>query len=192
MRSKSCAPRHVSSKRRWPTKGLIRKDYLNGDAGTGGVYLWDSRASAEARFTEDRIVELTKRFGVRPVLTWYDTHVTVDNLKGGQRQGARRSGLNGWPSNVPAGIEHGDAWSVRDLRPYLVWSGTLLPSVTVTTVGVIRYPPLDHQKRSSGVTSRSNFTGAVPMLRTRLKGESGSMTISRVVSTPVVRPRPSP
>jgi hypothetical protein len=29
-------------------KGLIRKDYLNGDSGTGGVYLWDSRASAEA------------------------------------------------------------------------------------------------------------------------------------------------
>ena len=24
-------------------KGLIRKDYLNGDTGTGGVYLWESR-----------------------------------------------------------------------------------------------------------------------------------------------------
>ena len=64
------------------TKGLIRKDYLNGDTGTGGVYLWESRACAEAWFTEDRMVELTKRFGVRPRLTWYDTHVTVDNLKG--------------------------------------------------------------------------------------------------------------
>ena len=29
-------------------KGLIRKDYLNGETGTGGVYLWDSRASAES------------------------------------------------------------------------------------------------------------------------------------------------
>jgi hypothetical protein len=66
-------------------KGLIRKDYLNGDAGTGGIYLWESRASAEAWFTEDRIVELTKRFGVRPRLTWYDTHVTVDNRKGETR-----------------------------------------------------------------------------------------------------------
>jgi hypothetical protein len=27
-------------------KGLIRKDYLNGENGTGGVYLWDSRESA--------------------------------------------------------------------------------------------------------------------------------------------------
>lgn len=63
------------------SKGLIRKDYLNGDTGTGGVYLWDSRASAEAWFTEERVAELTKRFGARPRLTWYDTHVTVDNLK---------------------------------------------------------------------------------------------------------------
>ena len=66
-------------------KGLIRKDYLNGETGTGGVYLWDSRSSAEAWFTEERIAELTKRFGVRPRLTWYDTHVTVDNLKGETR-----------------------------------------------------------------------------------------------------------
>ena len=62
-------------------KGLIRKDYLNGETGTGGVYLWESRAAAQAWFTEERIAELTKRFGVRPRLTWYDTHVTVDNLK---------------------------------------------------------------------------------------------------------------
>lgn len=62
-------------------KGLIRKDYLNGETGTGGVYLWDSRQSAEAWFTEERVAELTKRFGVRPRLTWYDTHVTVDNLQ---------------------------------------------------------------------------------------------------------------
>jgi len=62
-------------------KGLIRKDYLNGESGTGGVYLWDSRQSAEAWFTEERIAQLTERFAVRPRLTWYDTHVTVDNLK---------------------------------------------------------------------------------------------------------------
>jgi len=64
---------------------LIRKDYLNGENGTGGIYLWDSRESAEAWFTEERMAELTKRFGVRPRLTWYDTYVTVDNLKGETR-----------------------------------------------------------------------------------------------------------
>jgi hypothetical protein len=66
-------------------KGLIRKDYLNGETGTGGVYLWDSRESAQAWFTEARVAELTARFGVRPRLTWYDTHVTVDNLNGETR-----------------------------------------------------------------------------------------------------------
>ena len=66
-------------------KGLIRKDYLNGETGTGGVYLWDSRASAEAWFTEGRVADLAKRFGARPRLTWYDTHVTVDNVRGETR-----------------------------------------------------------------------------------------------------------
>jgi hypothetical protein len=66
-------------------KGLIRKDYLNGEAGTGGVYLWESRAAAEAWFTAERIAELASRFGARPRLTWYDTHVTVDNLNGETR-----------------------------------------------------------------------------------------------------------
>lgn len=76
-------------------KGLIRKDYLNGETGTGGVYLWESRAAAEAWFTEERIAELTGRFGVRPSLTWYDTHVTVDNARGETR-------VNGVPLLIAA------------------------------------------------------------------------------------------
>ncbi|MBR0798254.1 hypothetical protein JQ615_22965 [Bradyrhizobium jicamae] len=64
---------------------MIRKDYLNGEAGTGGVYLWESRQAAEAWFTETKLAELTERFGARPRLTWYDTHVTVDNLNGETR-----------------------------------------------------------------------------------------------------------
>lgn len=70
-------------------KGLIRKDYLNGETGTGGVYFWESREAAEAWFTEDRVAELTTRFGARPHLTWYDTHVTVDNLKNETRVNGR-------------------------------------------------------------------------------------------------------
>ncbi len=76
-------------------KGLIRKDYLNGEAGTGGVYLWESRAAAEAWFTEERVAELTQRFGARPRLTWYDTHVTVDNIRNETR-------VNGEPVDVMA------------------------------------------------------------------------------------------
>lgn len=71
------------------SKGLIRKDYLNGESGTGGVYLWESRESAEAWFTEARIAELTERFGARPRLTWYDTYVTVDNLNDETRVNGR-------------------------------------------------------------------------------------------------------
>ena len=70
-------------------KGLIRKDYLNGETGTGGVYLWENRAAAEAWFTEERVAQLTERFGARPRLTWYDTHVTVDNLKDETRVNGR-------------------------------------------------------------------------------------------------------
>lgn len=66
-------------------KGLIRKDYLNGDEGTGGVYLWESREAAEAWYTDELVASLTERFGAKPRLTWYDTHVTVDNLKGETR-----------------------------------------------------------------------------------------------------------
>ena len=42
-------------------KGLIRKNYLNGEAGTGGVYLWESRAAAEAWFTPERLQMLTEK-----------------------------------------------------------------------------------------------------------------------------------
>lgn len=66
-------------------KGLISKHYLNGDAGGGGVYLWESRAAAEAWYTPELMATLTERFGVAPRLTWYDTHVTVDNLAGETR-----------------------------------------------------------------------------------------------------------
>jgi hypothetical protein len=70
-------------------KGLISKHYLNGDAGTGGVYLWESRAAAEAWFTPEWLDELTRRFGARPGLTWYDTHVMVDNVAGETRVDGR-------------------------------------------------------------------------------------------------------
>ncbi len=76
-------------------KGLIRKDYINGADGVGGVYLWESRRAAEAWYTEDLMADLSKRFGVRPRLTWYETHITVDNVKGETR-------VDGEPVSVPA------------------------------------------------------------------------------------------
>jgi hypothetical protein len=63
-------------------KGLLRKDYLNGDAGGGGVYYWTSREAAEAWYTPAWFEHATKTFGARPVVTYYETYVTVDNTKG--------------------------------------------------------------------------------------------------------------
>ena len=78
-------------------KGLIRKDYLNGESGTGGVYLWDSRESAEAWFTEARIADLTERFGgpTSPHLVRHSRHRRQSEGRDPrQRQGDRGRGLN--------------------------------------------------------------------------------------------------
>jgi heme-degrading monooxygenase HmoA len=61
-------------------KGLIRKYYLNGDEGGGGVYLWESKEAAEAWYNADWWRRMENSFGVRPKLTYYDNHVIVDNL----------------------------------------------------------------------------------------------------------------
>jgi len=60
-------------------KGLIRKYYLNGEEGGGGVYLWESREAAEAWYNDDWWPMMEERFGTRPTLTYYDNHVIVDN-----------------------------------------------------------------------------------------------------------------
>jgi hypothetical protein len=74
----------TAGKRSGPTffgvKGLIRKYYLNGDEGGGGVYLWQSREAAEAWYNNNWWQRMEKSFGVRPRLTYYDSDVVVDNL----------------------------------------------------------------------------------------------------------------
>jgi hypothetical protein len=66
-------------------KGLISKHYLNGDTGTGGVYLWENRAAAEAWFTKERQEMLADKFGAKPEILFFDTHVVVDNQRGETR-----------------------------------------------------------------------------------------------------------
>ena len=62
--------------------GLQTKYYLNGKAGGGGVYIWESREKAEAFYTDDWYPAMEKIFGVRPVVTFYDNYVVVDNDAG--------------------------------------------------------------------------------------------------------------
>ena len=56
-------------------KGLVRKYYLNGETGGGGVYLWDSEAAARAWYTLEWETRMT-------AVTYYDNHVVVDNAAG--------------------------------------------------------------------------------------------------------------
>jgi hypothetical protein len=63
-------------------KGLLRKDYLNGDTGGGGAYYWTSRAAAEAWYTPEWRSKAKETFGAEPIVTFYETYVTVDNVTG--------------------------------------------------------------------------------------------------------------
>lgn len=74
--AKMSAPTYVGM------KGLIRKDYLNGEDGGGGVYVWESKEAADSWYNDDWWPMMEKRFGVRPTLTYYEHYVTVDNAAG--------------------------------------------------------------------------------------------------------------
>ena len=63
-------------------RGLLKKYYLNGAAGGGGVYLWRSRTEAENWYNDAWRANMKARFGAEPGLTYYDSWVTVDNIGG--------------------------------------------------------------------------------------------------------------
>jgi len=62
--------------------GLFRKCYvLSQDGNTaGGIYLWNSRAEADAMYTESWRVFVREKYGADPSVTYFDSPVVVDNL----------------------------------------------------------------------------------------------------------------
>jgi hypothetical protein len=60
--------------------GLLRKHYLRAEDGStgGGVYLWESRAAAEAVYDDAWRQRLTERFGAAPIVEYFESPVTVD------------------------------------------------------------------------------------------------------------------
>lgn len=62
--------------------GLVRKVYvLSEDGGTaGGIYLWRSRAHAEAMYTDSWRAFVTEKYNTDPTVTYFDSPVVVDNL----------------------------------------------------------------------------------------------------------------
>jgi len=62
--------------------GLVRKVYIlsrEGDT-AGGIYLWNSRAEAEALYTESWKAFVREKYGTDPSVTYFDSPVVVDNL----------------------------------------------------------------------------------------------------------------
>jgi hypothetical protein len=62
--------------------GLIRKYYIHGDDGGGGIYLWKSRELAERIYNPEWCRMIKERYGAEPVITYFDTPVIVDNALG--------------------------------------------------------------------------------------------------------------
>jgi hypothetical protein len=62
--------------------GLIRKYYLLSQDGVtvGGVYLWKSRAEAEALYTENWRAFVKDKYGTEPIIIYMESPVVVDNL----------------------------------------------------------------------------------------------------------------
>jgi len=62
--------------------GLVRKSYVVSDDGSsvGGIYLWNSRAEAEAVFTESWRAYVRGKYNSEPSVTYFDSPVTVDNV----------------------------------------------------------------------------------------------------------------
>jgi hypothetical protein len=62
--------------------GLVRKYYVLSQDGSsvGGIYLWNSRAEADAMYTESWRAFVREKYATDPSLTYFDCPVVVDNL----------------------------------------------------------------------------------------------------------------
>lgn len=62
--------------------GLFRKCYILSEDGStaGGIYLWKSRADAEAMYTESWKRFVREKYGTEPTITYYDSPVVFDNV----------------------------------------------------------------------------------------------------------------
>lgn len=73
---KSTAPKYLDM------PGLVRKQYFVTESGdrAGGLYLWMSRAAAEACYTDEWKAMVAAKYGARPEIVYMYVPVTVDNV----------------------------------------------------------------------------------------------------------------
>ena len=63
--------------------GLIRKQFIHAEDGwAGGVYLWETRAAAEAVYNGEWKARVKQLYGSEPEISWFETPVIVDNQAG--------------------------------------------------------------------------------------------------------------
>lgn len=74
---RSTAPKYLGK------AGLVRKHYYVTEAGdrAGGIYLWKSKADAEACYTGEWKAMVTEKYGAPPEILYAHVPVSVDNLQ---------------------------------------------------------------------------------------------------------------
>ena len=73
---KSTAPKYLGK------AGLVRKHYYITETGdrAGGIYLWESKAAAEACYTREWKAMVTEKYGAPPDILYAEVPVSVDNV----------------------------------------------------------------------------------------------------------------
>jgi hypothetical protein len=63
-------------------QGLFRKTYVLSPDGVtaGGIYLWNSKAEAEAMYTEAWRAFVREKYRTDPTVTYFESPVVVDNV----------------------------------------------------------------------------------------------------------------
>ena len=62
--------------------GLTRNHYFRSadDDVVGAIYIWRSRAEAEAVYAGEWLQRVQRHYGVEPEITWFESPVIVDNV----------------------------------------------------------------------------------------------------------------
>ncbi len=63
--------------------GLIRKYYIQTEDGlsAGGIYLWESRAKADAWYTTEWMAYMADAWGAPPLVEYLDCPIVVDSAR---------------------------------------------------------------------------------------------------------------
>ncbi len=62
--------------------GLLRKYYIGNESRAGGIYEWQTRAHADAFYTDEWRRRITDSYGTELRIDWFDAPCIVDNDSG--------------------------------------------------------------------------------------------------------------